>query len=351
MLFSCGSNGNGQLGLKHLDDTSKLSEATLPFKTNAINAIQAIRGGGNHTLILTQDGIVYSTGLNTYGQTGISTQFEDPIVEFTRITPSLNEQQWSLVAAAWESSFFVTEDGRSVYSCGRGARGELGLGSSVNTSLVISILKQFVPPGEKILQIVAGMSHAIVILTNGDAYGWGDGRKGQLGSPQEIVWEPRLIENLQFKVVQAVCGKDFTLVAGDSSSGLFSVLGSDKWGIRSKAPSEITDWKSLVAGWGTIHVLKDNGSLSSWGRADFGQIGTNIPPIQSIAAGSEHAIALTIGNEIIAWGWGEHGNTGQENPAIRGESRPETLGLPISSTTVPDIQLSAGCATSWVYSI
>ena len=192
------------------------------------------------------------------------------------------------------------------------------------------------------------MSHTIAVLSNGDVYGWGRGRKGQLGEPAEEVWSPRRVAGLDFKAVKAVCGTDFTLVLGEPSIGHMTILGrhrNDRFGIRSSAPSNIEGWSNVAASWCSLLLLNSSGSVAAWGRDDHGQLApTELPAIEAIAAGSEHCLALTKPGSVLAWGWGEHGNCGSPIDE-RGDvkARWNELGVPGRV-----INVFAGCATSFI---
>src|SRR5580693_6117107 len=65
-LYSFGNNENGELGLGNNTDQN------IPHKITQFNSdtIVSIACGGNHTLVLTKDGL-YSFGNNNYGQLGL----------------------------------------------------------------------------------------------------------------------------------------------------------------------------------------------------------------------------------------------------------------------------------------
>lgn len=77
-LFAFGSNGSGQLGIGHDEDVSVptrclFEEGQTPSEEeNGTQAktISCIVAGGNHTLILYQDGSVYAAGCNEDGRCG-----------------------------------------------------------------------------------------------------------------------------------------------------------------------------------------------------------------------------------------------------------------------------------------
>ncbi|KLU89134.1 alpha-tubulin suppressor protein Aats1 [Magnaporthiopsis poae ATCC 64411] len=335
-IFAIGSNGSGQLGIGHREDVSVPKPALFGVSNDddggvgvepaqLPSPIVGFAAGGNHSLLLTRE-----QGRPT-------------------TTPG------RLVAALWEASVVVgaDEQGRQnkVYSFGCGGKGELGQGPLIVRVPAPDLLPNFPPAGTEVVDLAACMGHAVAVLDNGEAWGWGQGRKGQLGLPEGIVTEPRKIEGLSFRVVKAACGKDFTVLVGEKSTGEILFLGSDKWGLKASTPSSVKDWRDVQASWGGVYVLRADGSILGWGRNDHGQLPPpGLPPISRMAAGSEHVVGITEAQDaVLAWGWGEHGNCG---PQVQKPASTEQWNVIASSKYIPPgsriTEIAAGCATSWV---
>jgi len=359
VLFALGSNGSGQLGIGHKEDVSVPKPVLLPEEEclSPQPSITAIAAGGNHTLLLTSAGTLYWAGDPSPGACGViqpSNSTLAPQFHTVDLTSLFSPVQ--LIAATWEASIVVADGGRGLYTFGLGLKGELGLGTMIVRTPIPSLIKDFPPAGTRILDLAASMSHAVAVLDDGSAWGWGAGRKGQLGEVPEltaVVDAPRRIEGLGFSVMRAECGKEFTCLFGDREKGEFVVLGSDKWGIKTDAPGaeEITGWKDVGASWGNVFVLRGDGSVLSWGRNDHGQLTpSNLPRVVQMAVGSEHVLILSEEGDVRAWGWGEHGNCG---PIPNEGGGADQKGSVIASSKyVPEgakiTVMGAGCATSWV---
>ena len=347
MLYAFGSNGSGQLGL--FDRSDKAAPEPCIFSLGYPNEDPvSIAAGGNHTLLLLPSGRVLSAGSNERSQRGQVDALKT--VGFQSINFPGGEhhfEQFKACSATWEASMLVTST-NAVYTFGSGSKGELGHGQFI-TETPPRQLPNFPPMNSTIVNISSCMGHTVVVLSNGEVYGWGNGRKGQLGQPTGIVWSPRKLHHVPFEAVQAVCGKDFTYIVGPPGTGQHILLGPDKWSIRSSAPNHVRGWKEVGASWGNIFVLLDDDTLISWGRNDHGQkpAGT-LPKLSKIAAGSEHCLALTHEGKVLAWGWGEHGNCGSST-----ESEGD-LKNPWNEVVVRDGHgayirgIGAGCATSWI---
>ncbi|KAK3044828.1 hypothetical protein LTS18_000244, partial [Coniosporium uncinatum] len=174
MLFALGSNGAGQLGLGHDEDVAQPEQTCIP--PSFLHApLKAIAAGGNHTSFLT-----------TSGQLWIEGSSSDIIRNACGRQEDLG--YINLCASTWNAVICATSTGK-VWSYGTECtKGELGLGGNIgNESVGIhetdedgAFMKGFPPSGTAIVDLAASMGHTVAVLSNGDVYGWGNGRKGQL---------------------------------------------------------------------------------------------------------------------------------------------------------------------------
>ena len=356
MLYALGSNGNGQLGIGACDDTSEPQPCIIQNDGQDLPGRPVkISAGGSHTLLLFDSGRLFSAGSNQHGQAGIksransSTSSPDPHAIFTEIRIPTELPKVKFCSATWEASVIVTSDDE-VYTFGGGPHGELGTG--FDESRILGKLPRIPPPGETIVDIASGIKHTVVVLSNGDVHGWGNGRKGQLGEPAEIVRRPRKIICAK-SIRRASCGAESTYLVSDAGEGRHLVLGSNKWGVRTQSPTYMRGWTEIGANWGGIVNLISSGELVAWGRNDRGQLGPSgvtTDEIAQIAPGSEHTVVLTRSGKVLVCGWGEHGNCGVE---VDGEGNVKDawkeLSIPSLDAAVPIVGIAAGCATSFIW--
>ncbi|RYP12437.1 hypothetical protein DL765_007336 [Monosporascus sp. GIB2] len=355
-LFALGSNGSGQLGIGHKEDVSVPKQVLFEHDPPRADKIVKIAAGGNHTILLTKSGKAYWSGDPSTGACGIVTGANDtdsPV--FREVVLSTTESSGPVadVACTWDSSVFVLRDSEGkathVYTCGRGDK------AGTEPRLV----PDFPPEGTEIRDLAAGFRHVVAVLHNGDVYGFGNGRKGQLGTlsgdaadAKGIVQQPVRMQSVGFPVARAVCCQYATCLIAEPGDGRVLVLGADKWALKSSAPPAVPNWKTITAGWGGIYILKYDGMLEAWGRDDHGQLPPpSVPRIDNIAAGSEHVVAFTDRGEVVSWGWGEHGNCGpraENSVDIKGRWSviASLKNLPIGSEIT---LIGAGCATSWIH--
>jgi protein ATS1 len=345
-LWAFGSNGSGQLGIGHREDVSSPQECKGAFG-NSLPQIRQMVCGGNHTVAVFSNKTCLSTGDNSDGRCLITDNTQSS--EFVSMTALSDEVGVSTahVAATWSAT--VLSDRTTVTrAVGSGSSGELGLGPGITIAQNLTQVQNFPPVGRSIVKMASCMGHVVAVLDNGDVWGWGKGRKGQLGSAAVNKWVPHKIEDVKFPVVDAVCGKDFTCLFGDPQHGQLQMLGpmgNDRFGVLRDAPDSIPGWKQVAASWGSMYVLLETGELIAWGRNDHGQLPRpGLPALEAIAAGSEHCIGLTKEGKVLAWGWGEHGNCGIP-PGPDGDVKERWQEV---SAPQPAIAVFAGCATSFI---
>jgi protein ATS1 len=358
VLYAIGSNGSGQLGIGHDQDVSVPRQVLFRPGSEPSKPVVRVAAGGNHTLLLTSDGRLYWAGDSSAGACGpLSAEQKDKPGLFIAQEVALPTTAAPVkhIAATWEASVIVQADGNGrdtvVSSFGVGMKGELGQGQFIVRTPSVSRIKDFPPPDTEVVGLTACMGHVVAVLSNGEVYGWGNGRKGQLGTTVDgVVQEVRKIEGVGFRVSRAVCGREFTCLFGSSEAGEILVLGADKAGVKSSAPTSAVGWKDVGASWGSVFILKGDGKLVSWGRDDHGQLAPpGLPQLEHIAIGSEHVVAMTHDGDVLSWGWGEHGNCGPrvENGDVKGRWNviASKKYLPPGSGITG---IGSGCATSWI---
>ncbi|KAI2631072.1 RCC1/BLIP-II [Hypoxylon sp. NC1633] len=361
-LFALGSNGSGQLGIGHKEDVSVPKQVEYEDDIPE-DEIAQISAGGNHTIILTKSGKVYWAGDSSTGACGVVENADMETSKFRELVVSISGSigPAAHVACTWDSSVFVLKDAddkaTQVYTCGAAETGAANTDVPPINARASVLLSNFPPTGTEVRSLAAGFRHIVAVLDNGDVYGWGNGRKGQLGEIdgtadlKGIIHRPRKITGIPFKVAKAVCCQYATCLISEPGDGRIFVLGADKWGLKSTAPIEIPNWNMISASWGCIYILQRNGTLVAWGRDDHGQLPPpGLPELESIAAGSEHVLALSRNGEALTWGWGEHGNCGPTSESIGDvKGRWNTLASPKHLPEGSKITLvGAGCATSWI---
>ena len=121
-LYSCGNNGSGQLGL---GTTDTRNHATW---SNVFNGVKFISCGDKHTMAIKDDGSLWACGDNDNGRLGLGDT--NTRASFTQVTINV-DNDIKYVDCGMEFTFMIKNDGR-IYSCGYNSYGQLGLGHNNN---------------------------------------------------------------------------------------------------------------------------------------------------------------------------------------------------------------------------
>lgn len=225
-IYSCGKHeytGHGEA-----NDILVPKKVHCTTGKHSLEIVQISVGpGGYHTIALTKLGQVFTWGHNRVGQLGYcNSQFLPRNVKGAYFIPtpkkvtSLFEHDIVQVVAGWGHSAVLTRSG-DLYTCGRNAQGQLGLGDPVGFKknerghpyLSTFTRVDTVP----IAQISCGGEHSVAISTKGEVYTFGKGHHGQLGhgSNSENQNFPKRVESFAQDgrlTLQVACGNNCTLL-------------------------------------------------------------------------------------------------------------------------------------------
>ena len=300
---------NGSLALITLTDGNVRSYGDGEnYQLNAehqISNVFQISIGETHLLILKDDGTVYSSGYNDYGQLGIGNNDnkdqETLIPYFNNIIK---------VAAGYDHSLILNDDGR-VYSFGNNEYGQLGLGNYENKNIPMLI-----PGVINIIDIACGLGSSLLLNNKGQVYSFGFNERGSLGlGDQDEHNVPTLIPNID-NIVSVSSAHDHSLLL--TNEGKVYSFGDDitKLGFGPDSTNNnmipnlvpgLIDIVKIAAGVDYSLVLDKNGTVYGFGRNYEGRLGLinldiyfptplyYLPNIIEIAVG--HILSLLMDNE------------------------------------------------------
>ncbi|XP_045102157.1 X-linked retinitis pigmentosa GTPase regulator-like isoform X2 [Portunus trituberculatus] len=204
-LYVWGNNNEGQLGM---DVGEQLTPALVTLPEPVVN----VACGYYHNVATSVSGQVYTWGESDHGKLGLT----DSLLAFHRhpqemILPEKVVQ----VAAGSAHTLLLTENG-VIYSCGLGSSGELGQnGGRQECWLPKPIMET---DGKLVVAIAAGANHSSAITADGFLLTWGCGRHGKLCQGEENFashFTPGLVRRLRhIRVVLVGCGGCHTMVLG-----------------------------------------------------------------------------------------------------------------------------------------
>ncbi|XP_048590690.1 RCC1-like G exchanging factor-like protein isoform X2 [Nematostella vectensis] len=209
-VFSCGWGADGQTGLGFFDDAVKVSQ--LEGELSGVK-IKDISSAVDCCLAVSEDGDVFSWGNSEYAQIGLMS--DEKQIATPRRAPLLEGLgKVSKVAAAGSFSVMLLEDG-SMYSWGYGV---LGHGSDVTFSKEPIRIQAVDDVSERITELYCGLDHAAFTTESGKLFVWGRGGFGRLGlGSDEDQWSPKQVE-LHGAVKDVSCGVDHMGVIVQESS-------------------------------------------------------------------------------------------------------------------------------------
>ncbi|PWA89908.1 regulator of chromosome condensation (RCC1) family protein [Artemisia annua] len=324
-IWSWGAGTEGQLG------TGKLQDEYIPQLIPVLPKLSFLSCGGAHVVALTPDKKVLTWGRGTSGQLGHGNLVNSLEPKSVDVLGDLNITH---VSAGWNHSGFVTESGQ-LFTCGDGSFGQLGLGDYESHS---SPMKVTHFASRHVEQIACGMRHSIALLKGergNQVYGFGSGKRGQLGISNEKVKSVNL--------PHSVCGLNEVnvnsiIANGDHSAALSADGHLYTWGRGFGTPDVgcpshvISPFSVMQAalGWNHALVLTDEGEVLMLGghhavNNTLKEILMKQDPNEArvekiadlngikavgVASGSEHSVLTTENGVVMTWGWGEHGQLG-----------------------------------------
>ena len=253
-------------------------------------------------------------------------------------------------------------------------------------------LNQATPPSDlgPTVQVLAGCSHSLALLSDGSMRAWGYDSFGQTTIPPSI-GEVRTISvgcdhNLALRLDGTVMAWGYNaygqcnvpgslnavaqIAAGANHSAALRTSGAIvMWGRNldgaCDVPADVGAVKAIALGGSHSMALRTDGSVRCWGLNNFGQcdVPGSVGTLKAIAAGCYHSIGLRTNGTVSAWGSSMFGQTivpgGLSNVvAIAAGSGQHTIALKLDGsvacwgwnafgqTTVPTILRTVGQVTA-----
>ncbi|SHO57835.1 RCC1 domain-containing protein [Vibrio quintilis] len=181
-LYACGYNGEGQLG----DGTTANKSA--PVRCGYLENIQQVHIGGGHPKCIhaiNDEGQLWSWGWNATGQLGLghNTNEDTPVRSSLRdVKKVLGASGYNVSAADPRGFSLAVKNDGTVWATGSNPYGQLGQG---NTTDLNQWTQVHFPDGDTIVDIALGCGHyapAMALNDQGEVLSWGYNGYGQLGN-------------------------------------------------------------------------------------------------------------------------------------------------------------------------
>ncbi|EGG14946.1 regulator of chromosome condensation domain-containing protein [Cavenderia fasciculata] len=345
---------------------------TKPSFCSSIPNIQSIHCGFNHTLVLTEQGQVYSFGDNRNQQLGLSNesileQFNQNAISSSSCGASSSPSSLSSLSLSSSTSFRSSMNLRNsntnssspfahssipllisgVFNglkvkmvasggCFSAAVLENGLlytwGTLDDIGKSTTILPTKVDLIKGVTSVSVGLNHIAVVAESNTptekraVYTWGSNKRGQLGVlGDSITNAPRKV-TLGAKALSVCCGEEFTaaivegnevFVWGNNKGRQICPNNTDETISIPVKPFLGRDIVELSCSRNYIVARTGAGNLYCWGNnesvcriADSSTMVQFPQKIKQISAGVSHVLALSEKGEVYTWGQGEDGQLG-----------------------------------------
>ncbi len=277
-----------------------------------------VAAGGNHALLLTATGEVYSWGRNTSGQLGLNDQA-------SRATPTRVTLPRAAIAIAAGRDFSIAllDDG-SVCAWGLNTVGQLGDGTRFSSLVPVDVSGI-----SGVTAIAAGNEHVIVLRSDGTVWGWGGNAAGQLGNGGFAATRFP-VQGAASDVVRVRAGGDVSLAITSRRTGLAWGENSDgQLGLGAATTNDVPVPTGVISGVvdgssadRILLFVGADGVLQASGSNEAGSLGngtttarTAFAPVNGVAnaiaasvGGRSFGLALRSDGRLLSWG----DNTGDQ---------------------------------------
>ena len=258
-------------------------------------------------------------------------------------------------AAGGDNFTLLVSDSGTVWSVGKNAFGQLGVGNMSDAKSPAQI-----PGLGAVVAVAAGGFHALALTSTGDVYAWGNNQYGQVGDASNTDrWSPQLL-NLS-NVVAIAAGYLHSLALTDT--GDLYVWGYNAQGQLGRGDTSNSNVPVLVLsgvsaiGAGFFHSLavKTDGTAWGWGANASGQLGNNeindptYTPVQMVGISSAVAVYGGLHHSIIRLADGTLRATGDRSHGQLGDGT--SIGgsmIPVPVVGLTGIQT---VAVSWLHNL
>eukprot|EP01018_Ginkgo_biloba_P006054 Gb_33143 [translate_table: standard] len=333
--------GNGDFGRLGLSSPMSKWEPTI-CKSLQHHQPRSIACGGAHTLILTEQGRVFATGLNDFGQLGVpfETKYTQEPIEVVGLPEGISQ-----IFAGYYHSSAISGEG-VVYVWGSNSTGQLGLGKKAPRKVPVANKVEALS-GIRIKMIALGSEHSIALSEDGEVLSWGTGKNGQLGHGNQSSmfkfrrdsseYTPKLIKSLEgVEICRISAGLlHSACIDGNGSVYTFGQGRMYQLGLGhmqdSSSPSIVKDLPFVqqvaCGGYHTCAITR-NGDLYTWGSSEYGCLGLgskSLAPlpervegnllhlhVSEVSCGWKHTAAISDG-DVFTWGWGGSQGTFSED--------------------------------------
>ena len=288
-LYTAGDNLRGQLARTldfYVDEDSVLTKVSTSAKTIDVAL------GVDHIVVLDENGEVWTAGCNQYGALGIDENagkywYGTQIETLRKVTVGDGSVKIRAVAAGQYHTILIDENG-GVWTAGYNSDGQLGRSENVNSGTPNTVFKKAEGlDNVKIVGASGGTAHTVLLDESGNVWTAGNNLHGQLGRQTA-----KNVDSKFEKVADGISGVKITAIAAGSrytvlldESGNVWTAGSNGYGelgretngmsssVFGKADLQGATAAKFIAAGGTTIVIDTDGNVRTSGINGHGQLG------------------------------------------------------------------------------
>ena len=312
-----GDAAYGQLG-----DGRHASSLT-PVHVNLGKQAESLAVGGSHACALLSNRTVACWGANVHGELGDGSRTDSATP-----VPVDGIRDAAAIASGVAHSCAVVAGG--VRCWGSNSNGQLGDGTTNDSDRPVAVQGLH----GTVRAIAAGLAHTCALLADGSVACWGSNANGELGNGTTV-------DSSTAVAVTGLSGPAAAIDAGDAHTCALIQDGTVQcwgWNIEgqlgngggsdSDTPVQVAGLKTrataIATGGSHTCALLATGGVECWGANLYGQLGNGttsdsaspVPVsglasgVMSIGAGLYHSCALLDGGSATCWGWNQQGQLG-----------------------------------------
>ena len=241
--------------------------------------VPVVGQGYGNTITLKEDGTVWATGKNDYGQLGVG----DTTNRNTSVQVKIDENTYLgnviKIDVTDDSTIALTKTGE-VYAWGKNENGELGVGDKTYRSYATRV-KEIDGNGylENIIDIASGEANGYAIDKNGNVYGWGYGGYNQIDDTATSKVYPTKMSDCT-DAISVSAGDCFMMFMQSNANVVargYNNYGQSGDGNTTSAPSGTrkvgNDINKICAGNDSTLIIKEDGTVWTAGRNRYGELG------------------------------------------------------------------------------
>jgi alpha-tubulin suppressor-like RCC1 family protein len=301
--------------------------------TGLASGIMNVTAGSGHICAVANAGTVQCWGDDVSGDLGngaMSASFVP--VSVTGLTGATS------TAGGYSHACALTAAG-SVMCWGDNSAGQLGDGTNVSHPAPVNVVAPLA--GLPVKAIAVAGNHSCALTMTGAVYCWGDNWNGDLGNGNAGMPSPTpvAVTTINAGASRIATGDDFGCAVmtsgsvlcwgGNASNQLGSAGGSSNPVLVPTAVAGVSTAMDVAAGIDHACALTSAGGVLCWGNDGSGALGDNgkggsaSPPVQvmgltsgitGIAAGADQSCALTTAGAVLCWGGNGSGDVGNGSP-------------------------------------